>query len=140
MSRPPLRPQDDASPARVHRGSAQETVAIRARVGGRIPVRRRVRGRFALGWSGDRGAALTIGLIQALGGLGLFLLSYIGLGISLFPYIVPRAVTIWEAAAPPQSLSFMLVGAAVLLPIILGYTGYVYWVFRGKIDPDAGYH
>lgn len=75
-----------------------------------------------------------------LSGLGLFILSYIGLGISLFPYIVPRAVTIWEAAAPAQSLSFMLVGAAVLLPIILGYTGYVYWVFRGKIDPDAGYH
>ncbi len=75
-----------------------------------------------------------------LSGLGLFVLSFIGLGISLFPYIVPRAVTIWEAAAPSQSLGFMLVGAVVLLPIILGYTGYVYWIFRGKIDPDAGYH
>jgi len=72
--------------------------------------------------------------------LALFLLSYLGLGISLFPNIVPPDVTIWEAAAPRQSLAFLLVGAAVLLPIILGYTGYVYWVFRGKTRPDDAYH
>jgi cytochrome d ubiquinol oxidase subunit II len=71
--------------------------------------------------------------------LGLFLLSFIGLGISIYPEIVPGSVTIWEAASPPASQFFMLVGAAVLIPIILIYTGYAYWVFRGKVGHD-GYH
>jgi cytochrome d ubiquinol oxidase subunit II len=72
--------------------------------------------------------------------LALFVLSYAGLGISLYPHIIPPDVAIWEAAAPAESLAFLLVGAAVLLPIILGYTGYAYWVFRGKVRPDQGYH
>ena len=75
-----------------------------------------------------------------LAALGLFVLSFIGLGISFYPYIVPGALTIEEAAAPDSSLIFLLVGAAVLIPIILAYTGYAYWVFRGKIDPEEGYH
>ena len=70
----------------------------------------------------------------------LFLLSYGGLGISLYPHIIPPDITLWEAAAPDKSLSFMLVGAAILLPLILGYTGYAYWVFRGKVRPGEGYH
>lgn len=72
--------------------------------------------------------------------LALFVLSYAGLGISLFPYIVPYSVTVGEAAAPPESLSFLLYGAAVLLPLILGYTAYAYRVFRGKVRADDGYH
>lgn len=72
--------------------------------------------------------------------LGLFVLSFAGLGISFYPYIVPGALTIQEAAAPTQSLTFLLVGAVVLIPTILAYTGYAYWVFRGKIDPEEGYH
>ncbi len=72
--------------------------------------------------------------------LALFLLCFIGLGISMWPYVVPPTVTIWEAAAPRSSQIFMLVGTLVLVPIILAYTGYAYWVFRGKLDPDAGYH
>jgi len=72
--------------------------------------------------------------------IGLFGLCFAGLGIGITPYIVPRAVTIHEAAAPDASLLFMLVGAAILLPLILAYTAYSYWVFRGKIDPEAGYH
>lgn len=64
--------------------------------------------------------------------LALFLLGFIGLGISIYPYVVPRAVTIWEAAAPPESQAFMLVGALVIIPLILVYTGWAYWVFRGK--------
>jgi cytochrome bd ubiquinol oxidase subunit II len=72
--------------------------------------------------------------------LGLFVLSYIGLGISLFPYVVPRSVRIEDAAAGDASLGFMLVGAGVLLPLILGYTAYAYWVFRGKVRPGEGYH
>jgi cytochrome d ubiquinol oxidase subunit II len=71
--------------------------------------------------------------------LGLFLLSFIGLGISVFPDVVPGRVTIWQAAAPHASQAFILVGASVLIPIILIYTGYSYWVFRGKVDAD-GYH
>ena len=69
----------------------------------------------------------------------LFALGLIGLGISLYPYVVPRAFTIWDAAAPPSSLRFMLVGAGIMVPIILAYTGYAYWVFRGKTGHD-GYH
>jgi len=72
--------------------------------------------------------------------LGLFALCFVGLSISLWPYIIPTSVTLWEAAAPPSSQWFMLVGALVMLPLILGYTGYAYWVFRGKLDPDEGYH
>lgn len=71
--------------------------------------------------------------------LALFVLCYIGLGISIYPTIVPPTVTLWEAAAPEKSLSFLLVGTVVLLPIILTYTSYSYWVFRGKVDTE-GYH
>lgn len=72
--------------------------------------------------------------------IGLFLLCFAGLGIGIAPYIVPRAITIHQAAAPDKSLMFMLIGALILLPMIIGYTAYAYWVFRGKVDPDAGYH
>jgi cytochrome d ubiquinol oxidase subunit II len=71
--------------------------------------------------------------------LALFALSYLGLAISMFPYIVPPSISIWDAAAPANTQAFMLVGALILLPIILGYTGYAYWVFRGKVS-TAGYH
>jgi len=72
--------------------------------------------------------------------LALFALSYAGLGISMWPYIVPHSITIWQAAAPESSQLFMLVGVAILIPIILVYTGWAYWVFRGKVDPESGYH
>ena len=71
--------------------------------------------------------------------LGLFALSYAGLAISLYPYIVPGRLTIWQASAPASTLGFMLAGGAILLPIILTYTGYAYWVFRGKTASE-GYH
>lgn len=72
--------------------------------------------------------------------IGLFALCFAGLGIGISPYIVPRAITIQQAAAPDSSLLFMLIGALILLPLILSYTAYSYWVFRGKVDPEAGYH
>jgi cytochrome d ubiquinol oxidase subunit II len=72
--------------------------------------------------------------------VALFVLSFIGLGISFYPYILPPSITIWDAAAPDNSLSFLLVGAVVLIPLILGYTALAYWVFRGKVDAGAGYH
>jgi cytochrome d ubiquinol oxidase subunit II len=71
--------------------------------------------------------------------LGLFFLCFVGLGVSIFPDIVPGAVSIAEAAAPRSSLVFVLVGAVVLIPLILAYTGWSYWVFRGKTGHD-GYH
>lgn len=71
--------------------------------------------------------------------LALFALSMAGLGVSIFPDIVPGAVTIHEAAAPDSSLIFMLIGAGVLIPVILGYTAYSYWIFRGKVG-EEGYH
>jgi cytochrome d ubiquinol oxidase subunit II len=75
-----------------------------------------------------------------LASLGVFFLCYVGIGISFYPMIVPHTITIWDAAAPDSSLLFLLVGALVLVPMILLYTGYAYWVFRGKVDPHEGYH
>ncbi len=72
--------------------------------------------------------------------LALFVLSYIGLAISLYPHIIPPSLSIWDAAAPEASLKFLLVGAAILLPIILVYTAYAYFVFRGKVTAGSGYH
>ena len=69
----------------------------------------------------------------------LFLLSFIGLGISMMPWIIPGKISIYDAATAANSQVFMLVGVAIMLPIIIGYTGYSYWVFRGKVGHD-GYH
>lgn len=75
-----------------------------------------------------------------LAALGVFALCFIGIGVSFYPYIAPPTLTILEAAAPDESLAFLLVGAAVLIPLILAYTAYAYWVFRGKVRPGDGYH
>jgi cytochrome d ubiquinol oxidase subunit II len=72
--------------------------------------------------------------------LALIFLGYSGMAISIWPHVVPPAITIWEAASPPQSQGFALVGTLFILPIILMYTGWSYWVFRGKVKADAGYH
>ena len=71
--------------------------------------------------------------------LGLFGLCLVGLGISIWPDVIPGRVSIWAAAAPYESQLFMLVGALILVPIILFYTAWAYWVFRGKVD-EEGYH
>lgn len=72
--------------------------------------------------------------------LGFFVVSFIGIGVSFYPMMVPPSLTIWQVAAPDSSLAFALVGALVLVPLILAYTAYAYWVFRGKMDPSEGYH
>lgn len=72
--------------------------------------------------------------------LCLLLLGYSGLGISIWPHIIPPDITIREAAAPPQSMGFTLVGALLVIPVILAYTGWSYYVFRGKVRPGEGYH
>lgn len=70
----------------------------------------------------------------------LFLIGYVGLAVSLWPYIVPFEMTPAEAAAADNALVLMLYGALPMLPIILGYTAYVYWIFRAKVGDDAAYH
>lgn len=75
-----------------------------------------------------------------LSALALFILCFVGLGIGFYPYIVPHSITIWDAAGPDQSLMFLLYGATVLIPLILAYTAYSYWVFRGKVREGEGYH
>jgi cytochrome d ubiquinol oxidase subunit II len=71
--------------------------------------------------------------------LGLFLMNYIGIGISIWPWLVPYAVTFRQAAASPQSQSLLLIGAAVCLPVILSYTAFSYFVFRGKTSHEGFY-
>lgn len=70
----------------------------------------------------------------------LFVLGFAGIAISFYPYLVPPSLTIWDVAAPDSSLRFTLVGTVILIPMILAYTAYAYWVFRGKVDPNEGYH
>ena len=71
--------------------------------------------------------------------LALFLLGVLGLIVSLWPYVVPRHVTIWDGAADPQTLAFIGIGIAIIIPIVLAYQAHAYWVFRGKTKHDAGY-
>lgn len=70
----------------------------------------------------------------------LFFLGYLGLVISNFPYLVPPSLTVWDTAAVPASQIFMLIGTLVMLPIILGYTVMIYWLFRGKVKEGESYH
>jgi cytochrome d ubiquinol oxidase subunit II len=91
---------------------------------------------FALFW----GLAREHDAVPFFAAGALFVLCFVGLGISFYPYILPPSITIWDAAAPDNSLGFLLVGAVVLIPLILGYTALAYWVFRGKVDPSEGYH
>jgi cytochrome d ubiquinol oxidase subunit II len=78
--------------------------------------------------------------VPFIGAMGLFAMCYFGLGISLFPYIVPYAFTLWDAAAVPSSQMFLLIGTLFLLPIIFMYLGWSYYVFRGKVRHGEHYH
>ena len=79
-------------------------------------------------------------LLPFLAAIGLFLVSFVGIGISLWPMIVPYHYTLWQAASSVRTQSFLLVGTLVLLPVILTYTGWSYWVFRGKVRGDFEHH
>lgn len=79
-------------------------------------------------------------LLPFVGAIGLFLMSFIGIAISLWPMIVPFHFTLWEAASSPNTQAFLLIGTMFLLPIVLMYTAWSYWVFRGKVRGDFGYH
>jgi cytochrome bd ubiquinol oxidase subunit II len=79
-------------------------------------------------------------LTPFLGAVALFLMSFIGIAISLWPMIVPYHYTLWETASSPSTQAFFLIGTLFLLPVILMYTAWSYWVFRGKVSGAAGYH
>ena len=70
----------------------------------------------------------------------LFMLGYLGLAISIAPYLVPPTITFWDAAAAPASQIFMLLGTLLLLPMIIGYVVFIYWLFRGKVREGESYH
>jgi cytochrome d ubiquinol oxidase subunit II len=88
--------------------------------------------RSLAGWGGDAAPFLAA--------MGLFLMSYLGIAISLWPMIVPRHYTLWQAASAPGTQAFLLIGTLLLLPVILMYTAWSYWVFRGKVRGDVGYN
>lgn len=88
-------------------------------------------------WSGLRGPYTSRAFYSS---VALFVISFIGLVISLYPYLVPNSITLWEAAASTKSQTFLLVGVAILLPFIIGYTVFVYHTFRGKLREGEGYH
>ena len=83
------------------------------------------------GWGGDAAAFLAA--------IGLFLMSYLGIAISLWPMIVPGHYTLWQAASSPGTQAFLLIGTLLILPVILMYTTWSYWVFRGKVRAGVGY-
>ena len=95
---------------------------------------------LALAWGCWHGIKTARHALPFFCAVGLFLLSYLGLVISNAPYLVPPSLTVWNAAAAPASQVFMLIGTVLMLPVILGYTVFVYWVFRGKVKPGEGYH
>lgn len=72
--------------------------------------------------------------------IGLFLMAYLGITISLWPMIVPYHYSLWQAASAESTQAFLAVGTLTLLPVILMYTAWSYWVFRGKVRADIGYH
>jgi cytochrome d ubiquinol oxidase subunit II len=79
-------------------------------------------------------------IVPFLCSFGLFFLAFTGLVISLWPYIVAPSITLWEAAAAPRSQAFLMIGTMFLLPVILLYVIWSYWVFRGKVRAGHGYH
>lgn len=79
-------------------------------------------------------------ILPFVGAIALFFMGFSGLAISTWPYLVPPTLTFWDAAAAPASQIFLGVGTIVLFPIIIGYTVFVYWVFRGKVREGEGYH
>ena len=88
-------------------------------------------------WVGIRAARALMAFLSA---IGLFVLAFGGLVVSNMPYLVPPSMTIWDAASHPSSQVFYLIGAAILLPMILGYTVMMFWLFRGPIKAGEGYH
>ena len=88
-------------------------------------------------WWGIRRKGAVLPFVSA---TMIFLLAFVGLVVSNVPYLVPPVMTVWDAASHPTTQIFYLVGAAILIPLILGYTAVVFYLFRGKLEPGQGYH
>jgi cytochrome d ubiquinol oxidase subunit II len=93
-----------------------------------------------LAWLTWRGLKRNWDILPFIGSMGLFFLAYTGLIISLWPYVAPPSITLWDAAAGPMSQEFLIIGTVFLLPVILLYVFWSYYVFRGKVRGDLGYH
>ncbi|AKJ30278.1 cytochrome d ubiquinol oxidase subunit II [Caldimonas brevitalea] len=93
-----------------------------------------------LAWQLERGLRRGWDVVPFLCSMGLFFLAFTGLVISLWPYVAPPSITLWDAAAAPKSQAFMLIGTMFLLPVILLYVFWSYWVFRGKVKGHHGHH
>jgi cytochrome d ubiquinol oxidase subunit II len=94
----------------------------------------------AIGWYVWRGLLRRHDYTPFIGVVALFVLAFLGLAISTFPYLVPPTLTVWDTAAIPDSQIFTLIGVLILLPIIIGYFVFVFWTFRGKVTAEGGYH
>ena len=121
-------------------------VAARWGVGGAVDLARLIP-RLPIPALGAAGLALAIAGVRGrshrlpfVGALIVFLSGYLGLAASFFPNIVPYQITFRAAANADNALGLLLIGFGVMLPVILGYTAFVYWVFRGKVAADAGHH
>ena len=88
-------------------------------------------------WRGMRSGHATASFYSA---VAVFVLAFVGLAISAYPYLVPWSITLWEAAAAPASQKFIFIGIAILLPFIIGYTIFSYYTFRGRLREGEGYH
>jgi cytochrome d ubiquinol oxidase subunit II len=93
----------------------------------------------AVAWLTWRALGNHAQALPFLGAIGLFVLSYIGIAVSLYRMIVPHHFTLWQAASSERTQAFLLVGTLVLLPVIVMYTVWSYWVFRGKVRGNIGY-
>jgi cytochrome d ubiquinol oxidase subunit II len=86
----------------------------------------------AVAWFTWRALGNDAQVMPFLGAIGLFVLSYIGIAVSLYPMIVPHHFTLWQAASSARTQAFLLVGTLLLLPVILMYTGWSYWVSAAR--------
>ena len=97
-------------------------------------------GAVLLAWIQYRAVRKREEIIPFVTTMGIFVCAYLGLLASKLPYIVPPDHTLWDAASDPGSQLFLLIGVLFVTPVILAYTAWTYWVFRGKVTPDSGYH
>jgi cytochrome d ubiquinol oxidase subunit II len=93
-----------------------------------------------VGYVGWRRLEARDDVLPFIAAIGLFLFGFLGLVVSNFPYLVPPSLTIWQLASAPATQVFMLMGTLLMLPIIVGYTIFVYWTFSGKLREGEGYH
>lgn len=91
---------------------------------------------LVLTWYGLKHMGNVLPFLFAVFALALPLLNML---ILSYPYVVPRAVTFWQAASPQSSVNFLLIGVGSCIPIVLAYNTYAYYVFRGKFTPFYAY-